>query len=183
MKSYKDTRILVEKVRIVCYSLYNKNKCSPYAHKENKMKENKQFYIIDKEVLPEVFLKVMEVKNLLETEKMLTVQEATEIVGISRSSFYKYKDSIMPFYEKGRGQTITILIKLKDEAGRLSDLLNDIAGFEVNVLTINQMIPMNGIALINICMQTQNMKMEIGEFLEHIQSVTGVQSVKLLARE
>ena len=63
------------------------------------MKQNKQFYIIDKEVLPEVFLKVMEVKNLLETEKMLTVQEATERVGISRSSFYKYKDSIMPFYE------------------------------------------------------------------------------------
>ena len=52
------------------------------------MKQNKQFYIIDKEVLPEVFLKVMEVKNLLETEKMLTVQEATERVGISRSSFY-----------------------------------------------------------------------------------------------
>ncbi|MBU3812405.1 MAG: ACT domain-containing protein [Candidatus Niameybacter stercoravium] len=147
------------------------------------MKQNKQFYIIDKEVLPEVFLKVMEVKSLLETEKMLTVQEATERVGISRSSFYKYKDSIMPFYEKGRGQTITILIKLKDEAGRLSDLLNDIADLGANVLTINQMIPMNGIALINICMQTQNMKIGEGELIERLQGVKGVQSVKLLARE
>lgn len=147
------------------------------------MKQNKQFYIIDKEVLPEVFLKVMEVKNLLETEKMLTVQEATERVGISRSSFYKYKYSIMPFYEKGRGQTITILIKLKDEAGRLSDLLNDIADLGANVLTINQMIPMNGIALINICMQTQKMKIGEGELIERLQGVKGVQSVKLLARE
>lgn len=147
------------------------------------MKQNKQFYIIDKEVLPEVFLKVMEVKNLLETEKMLTVQEATEMVGISRSSFYKYKDSIMPFYEKGRGQTITILINLRDEAGRLSDLLNDIADLGANVLTINQMIPMNGIALINICMQTQNMKIEEGQLLERLQAIKGVQSVKLLARE
>ena len=147
------------------------------------MKQNKQFYIIDKEVLPEVFLKVMEVKSLLETEKMLTVQEATERVGISRSSFYKYKDPIMPFYEKGRGQTITILIKLKDEAGRLSDLLNDIADLGANVLTINQMIPMNGIALINICMQTQNMKIGEGELIERLQGVKGVQSVKLLARE
>lgn len=147
------------------------------------MKENKQFYIIDKEVLPEVFLKVMEVKNLLEAERMLTVQEATEIVGISRSSFYKYRDSILPFYEKGRGQTITILIKLKDEAGRLSHVLNDIASLGANVLTINQMIPMNGIALINICMQIQDIKMEIGELLERLQSITGVQSVKLLARE
>lgn len=147
------------------------------------MKQNKQFYIIDKDILPEVFLKVMEVKNLLETEKVLTVQEATERIGISRSSFYKYKDSIMPFYEKGRGQTITILIRLKDETGRLSDLLNDIADLGANVLTINQMIPMNGIALINICMQIQDMKIGEGELIERLQGVKGVQSVKLLARE
>lgn len=147
------------------------------------MKQNKQFYIIDKDILPEVFLKVMEVKNLLETEKVLTVQEATERIGISRSSFYKYKDSIMPFYEKGRGQTITILIRLKDETGRLSDLLNDIADLGANVLTINQMIPMNGIALINICMQIQDMKIVEGELIERLQGVKGVQSVKLLARE
>lgn len=147
------------------------------------MKQNKQFYIIDKDILPEVFLKVMEVKNLLETEKVLTVQEATERIGISRSSFYKYKDSIMPFYEKGRGQTITILIRLKDETGRLSELLNDIADLGANVLTINQMIPMNGIALINICMQIQDMKIGEGELIERLQGVKGVQSVKLLARE
>lgn len=147
------------------------------------MKQNKQFYIIDKEVLPEVFLKVMEVKNLLETEKAMTVQEATERIGISRSSFYKYKDSIMPFYEKGRGQTITILIRLKDESGRLSELLNYIASLGGNILTINQMIPMNGIALINICMETHNVQMAIGEFIEKLQIIEGVQSVKLLARE
>ncbi|MDA3732178.1 ACT domain-containing protein [Niameybacter massiliensis] len=147
------------------------------------MKENKQYYIIDKEVLPEVFLKVMEVKNLLETEKAMTVQEATEKVGISRSSFYKYKDSIMPFYEKGRGQTITILIKLMDEAGRLSELLNYIASLGGNILTINQMIPMNGMALINICMETYDVQMEIGAFIEKLETIAGVQSIKLLARE
>lgn len=147
------------------------------------MKQNKQFYIIDKEVLPEVFLKVMDVKNLLEIEKAMTVQEATEKIGISRSSFYKYKDSIMPFYEKGRGQTITILIRLKDEAGRLSELLNYIASLGGNILTINQMIPMNGIALINICMETQNVKMELGAFIDKLEGIQGVQKVKLLARE
>lgn len=147
------------------------------------MKENKQYYIIDKEVLPEVFLKVMEVKNLLETEKAMTVQEATEKVGISRSSFYKYKDSIMPFYEKGRGQTITILIRLMDESGRLSELLNYIASLGGNILTINQMIPMNGVALINICMETYHVQMEIGAFIEELETIAGVQSIKLLARE
>lgn len=147
------------------------------------MKEKNQFYVISKEVLPEVFIKVMEVKELLESEKILTVQEATERVGISRSSFYKYKDAIMPFYEKGRGQTITILIHLKDKSGTLSDLLNCVAGTGANILTINQMIPMNGVAIINICMETSQIKMEIGELLESIESMEGVQNVRLLARE
>ena len=147
------------------------------------MKDKKQFYIIDKEVLPEVFIKVMEVKTLLQEDKLLTVQEAAERVGISRSSFYKYKDSIMPFYEKGMGQTITILIHLKDESGKLSDLLNYIANVGGNILTINQMIPMNGVALINICMQTIYMEIEIGELLEGLSTISGVQNVKMLARE
>ena len=147
------------------------------------MKDKKQFYIIDKDVLPEVFIKVMEVKTLLQEDKLLTVQEASERVGISRSSFYKYKDSIMPFYEKGMGQTITILIHLRDEAGKLSDLLNDIASVGANILTINQMIPMNGVAIINICMQTIYMEIEIGELLERLASIDGVQNVKMLARE
>lgn len=147
------------------------------------MKEKSQFYVINKDVLPEVFLKVMEVKQLLETQKLMTVQQATEEIGISRSSFYKYKDSIMPFYEKGRGQAITLLIRLRDEAGRLSNVLNYMASVGGNVLTINQMIPMNGIAIINICMQTAGMAMEIGEFLEQLEKVEGVQDAKLLAME
>lgn len=147
------------------------------------MKEKKQFYVIDKEVLPEVFIKVMEVKALLEQDGGLTVQEATEQVGISRSSFYKYKDSIMPFYEKGKGQTLTISINLKDEAGRLSEVLNYIANQGANILTINQMLPMNGIALINICMQTHNMMRDIQELMDGIQSIKGVQNTKILARE
>ncbi len=147
------------------------------------MKNKKQFYIIDKEVLPEVFVKVMEVKTLLEEDRVLTVQEATEKVGISRSSFYKYKDSIMPFYENGRGNTITILIHLKDESGKLSDVLNHIASVGGNILTINQMIPINGIALINICMQTGNMYIQVGEMLDQLGSIGGVQNINVLARE
>lgn len=147
------------------------------------MKEKNQFYVVDKNVLPEVFVKVMEVKKLLEKNKQLTVQEATEVVGISRSSFYKYKDAIMPFYEKGQGQTITMLIHLEDQAGRLSDVLNAIAAAGANILTINQMIPMNGIAIINICMETGKLHMELEEFLGRLIQLNGVQNAKILARE
>lgn len=147
------------------------------------MNDKRQFYIVDKEVLPEVFVKVMDLKTLLQENKTLTVQEAAEKVGISRSSFYKYKDAIMPFYEQGRGHTITLLIHLKDQAGKLSDVLNHIAGEGGNILTINQMIPMNGIAMINICMRTVNMRIEIGELLEQLTQIDGVQHVEVMARE
>ncbi|MDF2614057.1 MAG: amino acid-binding domain protein [Clostridia bacterium] len=147
------------------------------------MKDKHQFYVINKDVLPEIFLKVVEVKKLLEKDNLLTVQEATEEIGISRSSFYKYKDFIFPFYDKGNGQAITILIHLQDEPGLLSDVLNNIAHAGGNVLTINQMVPMNGIAIINLCMQTANMVMDIEEFINELEALKGVQQIKILARE
>lgn len=147
------------------------------------MKEKHPFYVINGSVLPDVFLKVVEVKSLLEKNKMLTVQEATERVGISRSSFYKYKDAIMPFYEKGKSQAITVLIHLQDEAGRLSDVLNYIAAAGGNVLTINQMIPMNGIAIINLCIQTSHMEMGVDKLIEKLTELNGVNEIQVLARD
>ena len=147
------------------------------------MKEKHPFYVIDGSVLPEVFLKVVEAKKLLEKDKMLTVQEVAERIGISRSSFYKYKDAIFPFYEKGKTQAITVLIHLQDEAGRLSDVLNYIAAAGGNVLTINQMIPMNGIAIINLCIQTSHMEMGVDMLLEKLENLDGVNEIQVLARE
>lgn len=147
------------------------------------MNEKHPFYVINAKVLPEVFLNVVKVKNLLEKDKMLTVQEATERVGISRSSFYKYKDSIFPFYEKGKSQAITVLIHLQDEAGKLSDVLNYIASAGGNVITINQMIPMNGIAIINLCIQTSHMDMGVDMLIERLSGLNGVNEIQILARE
>ena len=147
------------------------------------MKEKHPFYVIDGNVLPEVFLKVVAVKEILEKNKMLTVQEATEQIGISRSSFYKYKDAIFPFYDKEKGKAITMMISLQDETGRLSDVLNGIAQAGGNVLTINQMMPINGIAIINLCMETSNMIVEIEELIARLGALCGVQDIKILARE
>ena len=147
------------------------------------MNEKHPFYVINGSVLPEVFLKVVEVKNLLEKERLLTVQEATEKVGISRSSFYKYKDAIFPFYDKGKGQAITVLIHLQDEAGKLSDVLNYIASAGGNVLTINQMVPMNGIAIINLCIQTAHMTIGIDDLIDGLHTLDGVNEIQILARE
>ena len=147
------------------------------------MKADKNFYIVDKAVLPEIFLKVMEVKKLLESHREKTVQDAVNKVGISRSAFYKYRDAVFPLYENTRGKTVTFFISLDDTKGVLSNVLNTIAYYEGNVLTINQNIPINGIANVTITIETDAMISDIGDVMDKIEKITGVQSLKIIARE
>ena len=103
------------------------------------MKEKSQYYVLKEKAVPEVLLKVVEAKRLIESGKIASVQEATEKVGISRSSFYKYKDDIFPFHEEAKGKTITFIIQMDDEPGILSNVLRAIAQNHGNILTIHIM--------------------------------------------
>ena len=147
------------------------------------MKADKNFYIIYKSVLPEIFLKVMDVKNLLESRREKTVQDAVNKVGISRSAFYKYRDAIFPLYENTRGKTVTLSFNLDDTKGVLSNVLNDIASFEGNILTINQNIPTNGIANVTITIETDAMTEDLRVLMDKLERREGVQSLKIIARE
>ena len=86
------------------------------------MEEQTKYFVLKQKAVPEVLLKVVEAKKLIESERAITIQEATEKVGISRSSFYKYKDDIFPFYDNAKGKTITLVLQMDDEQGLLSDL-------------------------------------------------------------
>ena len=147
------------------------------------MKADKNFYIVDKSVLPEIFLKVMDVKNLLESRREKTVQDAVNKVGISRSAFYKYRDAIFPLYENTRGKTVTLSFNLDDTKGVLSNVLNDIASFEGNILTINQNIPTNGIGNVTITIETDSMTEDLRALMDRLERREGVQSLKIIARE
>ena len=110
------------------------------------MEEKSRYFVVKQKAVPEVLLKVVEAKKMLETERALTVQEAADKVGISRSSFYKYKDDIFPFYDNTKGKTITLVVQMDDVQGLLSDLLHVVADYKANILTIHQSIPVNGVA-------------------------------------
>ena len=150
---------------------------------EQILKEDKNFFIVDKSVLPEIFLKVMEVKNLLESKKEKTVQDAVNRVGISRSAFYKYRDAVHPLYENTRGKTVTIAANLDDTPGLLSAVLNSIATEGANILTINQTIPINGIANVTITIETNEMQGEFGRLMTQLENLQGMQSIKIIGRE
>lgn len=147
------------------------------------MREDKNFFIVDKSVLPEIFIKVMEVKNLLESGKEKTVQEAVAKVGISRSAFYKYREAVHPLYENSRGKTVTVAMNLDDTAGLLSSVLNSIAKAGANILTINQTIPINGIANVTITIETNDMEGDLGSLIKDVENLQGVQTFKIIARE
>ncbi len=147
------------------------------------MKEDKNYFVVDVKALPEVFLKVIEAKSMLESGAVKTVQEATKKVDISRSAYYKYRDSIFPLYENFRGRTMTIALGLENRAGVLSDVLNLIASDGGNILTINQNIPINNIANVTITLETGKMSKEFTELINKIINTDGVKNFKTIARE
>ena len=140
------------------------------------------FYIVSQEVLPDVLKKTVVVKELLKKGEEKTIHDATRKVGISRSAFYKYKDHIYPFYEASRERIITLSFILDHTPGVLSNLLNTIATKGGNILTINQDIPLQGIANVSISIETAQMKVDIENLLESIQGVEGIKKVEIIGQ-
>ena len=147
------------------------------------MEEKSKYFVVKQKAVPEVLLKVVEAKKLLEAERVITVQEATDRVGISRSSFYKYKDDIFPFYDNAKGKTITLVMQMDDEPGLLSDLLHIVAVYHANILTIHQSIPVNGVATLTLSVEVLESTGNVSRMVEDMEEKHGVHYVKILARE
>ena len=147
------------------------------------MEEKNRYYVVTKIAVPEVLLKVVEAKRLLESAKASTVQEAADMVGISRSSLYKYKDDIFPFHDNAKGKTITFMIQMDDETGLLSDVLHIVADYHANIQTIHQSIPVNGIASLTLSVDVLNETGDISQMVDTIEQQQGIHYLKILARE
>ena len=124
-----------------------------------------RYFVVKEQAVPEVLLKVVEAKKLLETGRVQTVNEAADKVGISRSSFYKYKDDVFQFHDNAQGVTITLTFQMEDEPGLLSEVLKIIAGFHANILTIHQSIPIGGVASLSLSVQVLPTTGEISDMV------------------
>ena len=145
--------------------------------------EKSKYYVVRDKALPEVLQKVAEAKQLLDKNRSMTVQEATERLGLSRSSFYKYKDDIFPFHDNAKGKTITFMIQMDDETGLLSDVLHIVADYHANILTIHQTIPVNGIATVTLSVEVRDNTGDMSGLVEEIENMTGIQNIKILGVE
>lgn len=147
------------------------------------MEEKTKYFVLKQKAVPEVLLKVVEAKRMIDSGKAMSVQDATESVGISRSSFYKYKDDIFPFHDNAKGKTITMVIQLDDEPGLLSVVLRIVADYHANILTIHQSIPVNGIASLTLSVDVLNDTGDLSQMVETIEQQQGIHYLKILARE
>lgn len=145
------------------------------------MAAHRKYYLVQADALPEVFLKVMEAKELLETNACRTVAEAVERVGLSRSAFYKYRDAISNFRDLAGGRIVTYHVLLRDRTGLLSALLTTFAEAGANILTINQSIPSDGAALVVISASGEEARLSSEELLLRIRDLEGVIRADVLA--
>lgn len=144
---------------------------------------DRKFIIVDTKILPDVYEKVLDAKELLRTRKARGVTEATQMVGISRSTFYKYKDHIATPSEGTGGQKATITLLLDHTPGSLSQILNTMADCNLNILTINQDIPINNIANISITFDISKSVIEIDDILDRLKEIKGTSRIELVAME
>ena len=143
------------------------------------MKET-NYYVIKKKAVPEVLLKVLEVQKLLDSKRAVSVLEATEKVGISRSSYYKYKDDIFPFYAGKKGRSITFVIEVDDQPGVMASILNI---FALYILTIHQSIPINGKGLLTVSVDIEDSETDVSAMIQDVEKIEDVSYVKIIAME
>ena len=140
-----------------------------------------KYFIVEASVMPEIYRKVAQAKSLLETGEEATINGAARAVGISRSAYYKYKDSVRPFHDMLHGRIVTMQMLLRDQPGALSGVLNVLAGTGINILTINQNIPVNGCAVVTMTAETSDLSGSIEEVLRVAQAAPGVLKCEILA--
>ncbi|MBZ4664537.1 MAG: amino acid-binding domain protein [Caloramator sp.] len=141
--------------------------------------QNKKYYVVEAGVLPEVFIKVMEVKKLLNQGKYNRVNDAVKEVGISRSTYYKYKDSIFEFYEN-KTQILTLAMILDHISGVLSKILDVVAKANGNILTINQSIPQEDFAMVSMSIDTIALNQNPDELIDIIKNLPGVRKIQII---
>jgi chorismate mutase len=140
-----------------------------------------QFYLVREDVLTESMLKMLEAKRLLASGEVRTIQEATKRVGLSRSAYYKYKDTVFPFESIARDRILTIFIQLEDRKGSLAAILRIVSEAKCNVLTIHQTIPVQGRANITLSLDVTDMPIKMEEFMQKLKTPNFIDSVHLIS--
>ena len=140
------------------------------------------YYLVREEILPEAIKKTIKVKELLKKGEVRTINEAVEMLNLSRSAYYKYKDFVFPFYEASKEKIVTVALLLEHKPGVLSKVLNSVAADSGSIMTINQGIPLQGVANTTISIETNNLTVDLEALLDKLRMIDGVKRLEVLGQ-
>ena len=136
-----------------------------------------KFLLIDSEILPDVYTRVLEAKKMITDGVVKNATEAAKLAGVSRSAFYKYKDSVFDYNERYEGHIFTLHIILEDRAGVMMQFVNALYKLGANILTVYQDIPNGGRASLSVSFRSGSDDLNVSEMVEILKTVDGVVSV------
>jgi chorismate mutase len=146
------------------------------------MNKKSGFFLVREEILPEAIKKTIKVKEMLKRGEARTINEAVEKMELSRSAYYKYKDFVFPFYEASRDKIVTLTLLLEHKQGVLSRVLNTISADAGSILTINQGIPLQGVANATVSIETADLVIDLEALLDKLRMVEGVKRLEVLGQ-
>lgn len=144
------------------------------------MTDNLKLLLVDAAVLPEVFVKVVQAKMYLAQGKAASASQASQMAGISRSAFYKYKDCVYMYDERMNNHIVTFYLTLEDRPGVLSALLSELYRAGANVITVNQNIPVDGVAIASVSVRTDSASLSRAEILVMLGALDGIVEAKAI---
>ncbi len=154
-----------------------------FAHAKGVIEMLNEYLIVEKSALPDYFIKVVEARRLLESGVYTQVIDAVHAAGISRSTYYKYKDKILEPSQLTVGRKASLMLLLNHRAGMLSKVLNTMSGCNANILTITQSLPIHGKASIMLSIDLSQLSRGVDDMMDELSAIDGVEQVRLLALE
>lgn len=139
-----------------------------------------RYYLVREDVLTEAMQKTLEVKRLLQRDRM-SILDAVNHAGLSRSAFYKYRDAVFPFHSIVKERILTVFLQLEDRSGTLATLLQTVAEANCNILTIHQTIPIQGRANVTLSLDVTAMDLELDAFLQQLKKLDFVESADVVS--
>lgn len=172
----------------VVYFLYSLNSCfreknnlpvlrTLYGKEGLIMSNEEKYLLVEESIAPDIFKKVLEAKKYLATGKARNSSEAVRLADISRSAFYKYKDRVMEYNSNDSGNIVTFYLTMEDIPGVLSSVINHLAEYGANILTINQNIPSDGIAAVTVSIRMTDVTLEEQPLMQRLRDLHGVVQV------
>lgn len=148
-----------------------------------KEQHDHKFYLVREDILPGAIKKTIRVKNILKHHEAKTINEAVKMVDLSRSAYYKYKDYVFPFQDVTREKIVTLSLIVYDRPGELVQILDIVAINNGSIVTINQGIPLQGIADVSLSVETKKMTISVEQLMKILQNLPGVNKVSIIGQE